>query len=429
MRQTTFYGWKLLAVLWFVLFANFAFPLSGSSVINAYMAAGLHFDRSTLGFAYAAFYWLHGIPAPLIAICVTKKGVRFTLTMGGALVAGGALIMATVVRSSAQVDVVFGVMIGLGVVAGGTLPSQAAVARWFVRKKARAISLLLTGSGIGGIVAPPLLNRVIAASGGNWRAGWLVVSGLSAAATLLTLWFVKERPSDVGQEPDGGVALANPGSAGAKVSQRFYQTTENWTFAEILRSPTMWLFLIASLGYSTGFPAFLAHGVVHLEDLGHSAAGAAFSLSVMALFSLIGHLVVAAIGDYINPQLIWSAGLFLFGAGIFLAVRATGTVGLYLYAVLLGMGYGSLVPSMMTVPVNYFGHKAYPSIVGLILAVGTTVGAIGAYLAGYGYDHFGSYAPAFYLIAGLCVGGSVLLMFMKPPVRRAAKSEAAAVTH
>src|SRR5208282_3784776 len=157
---------------------------------------------------------------------------------------------------------------------------------------------------------------------------------------------------------------------------------------EILRSPTMWLLLIASLGYSVGFPAFLAHGVVHLEDLGHTAAGAAFSLSVMALFSLIGHLVVATIGDYINPQLIWSAGLFLFGAGIFLAVRAAGTVGLYLYAVLMGMGYGSLLPSMMTVPVNYFGHKAYPSIVGLILAVGTTVGAIGAYLAGYGYDHF-----------------------------------------
>ena len=109
-------------------------------------------------------------------------------------------------------------------------------------------------------------------------------------------------------------------------------------------------------------------------------------------------------------------------------MRATGTVGLYLYAVLMGMGYGSLLPSMMTVPVNYFGHKAYPSIVGLILAVGTTVGSIGAYLAGYGYDHSGSYAPAFYLIAGLCVGGSVLLVCMKPPVRRAAKSQAAAVT-
>lgn len=53
---------------------------------------------------------------------------------------------------------------------------------------------------------------------------------------------------------------------------------------------------------------------------------------------------------------------------------------------------------------------------------------IGAYLAGYGYDHFGSYAPVFYLIAGLCVGGSVLLVCMKPPVRRPAKSQVAAVT-
>ena len=52
-RETKFYGWKLLAVFWIILFANFAFPLYGASVVNTYMAAALHWDRTQLGLAYA----------------------------------------------------------------------------------------------------------------------------------------------------------------------------------------------------------------------------------------------------------------------------------------------------------------------------------------------------------------------------------------
>jgi sugar phosphate permease len=427
-RQNAFYGWKLLAALLFIVFANFAFPLYGSSVINAYMAASLHFDRRTLGFAFAVFHWLHGVPGPLVALCVNRKGVRFTLAMGGLLIAAGAFIMFALARTSVEVVVAYGILIGLGTLAGGTLPSQSVIARWFVRRKARAISLLFAGIGIGGVVAPPLLNRVIAAAGGNWRAGWLVVCALSLVAALLALWFVKERPADLGQVPDGELKVLGELSASHHSGLRgVYRTTEEWTFSEVLRSPTLWLLLVASLGYSVGYPAFLAHGVVHLKDLGHTPGQAAFSISIMVFASLIGNLIVAALGDYVDPKHIWAAAMLLFGGGLFLAVHASGAAGLYLYAMLMGVGFGSLIPCMMTVPANYFGHKAYPSIVGLILAVGTTIGSLGSYAAGYAYDRAGTYAPVFYFAAVLSICGTVLLACLRPPVRKAAKSMATTV--
>ena len=108
-QKSEFYGWKLLAVFWLILFTNFAFPLYGASVINAYMAADLHMDRAALGAAYGLFQWMVGLPAPLVAICINKKGVRFTMALGCVGVVIGALLMAFVVRTTLEVNLVFGV--------------------------------------------------------------------------------------------------------------------------------------------------------------------------------------------------------------------------------------------------------------------------------------------------------------------------------
>ena len=72
----------------------------------------------------------------------------------------------------------------------------------------------------------------------------------------------------------------------------------------------------------------------------------------------------------------------------------------------------------MTLPANYFGHKAYSSVLGVLMVAGTISGAVGAYGAGYVYDHFGSYNPAFYAIAVMCLISFFILIALKPPVRK-----------
>ena len=73
MQPREFYGWKFLAVLWLILFVNFAFPIYGSGVISGYMVAALHFDRRTLGIIFAVFYWMHGIPGLWLPFVLTRK--------------------------------------------------------------------------------------------------------------------------------------------------------------------------------------------------------------------------------------------------------------------------------------------------------------------------------------------------------------------
>lgn len=417
-RPNKFYGWGLLGVFWWILVTNLAFPLYGGGVINAYMAADLHFNRSTLGTAFAIFQWMIGLPGPLVAMCVNRKGVRFTVRAGAILVFAGALLMALFVHTAWQFEAAFGFLIGGGVIAAGPLPTQTGISRWFERRRAFAMALLLTGPSVGGLVAPLVLDRVIAHDHGNWRAGWWLISGLSALAVLMASLFVQERPSDLGQYADGEAGSPSPASTAFSQTKRgVYRTSEEWTFAEVVRTPAWWLILLAALGFSAGYTAFLAHGVVHLRDLGHTSGEAAFSFSIMLLALLVGNLVVAALGDHVEPRFLWAVASGAFGVGMLLALKATGAAGLYVYAIFFGIGIGMAFPNMMTLPGNYFGQKAYPLVVGVMMAVATTAGAVGAFGAGYIYDHFGSYSRAFYAIAILSFLGSALALFMTPPVK------------
>ena len=51
-NQQSFYGWKLVAALWFLDFLNMGFPLYGGAVINTYMLKDIAMSRSTFGLGF-----------------------------------------------------------------------------------------------------------------------------------------------------------------------------------------------------------------------------------------------------------------------------------------------------------------------------------------------------------------------------------------
>lgn len=432
-RQSSFYGWKLLAIFWIILFANFAFPLYGASVVNSYMAIALHWDRTQLGTAAAIYQLMVGVPAPLIAILIVKTGVRFTATLGCCVVVAGALLMSFVVHTRLQVDLVYGVMVGLGAMTGGVLVSQTGINQWFSRRKGLAITLVHTGGTFGGFAAARVLDKVIRTFDGNWRAGWWLIAALSTVCAILAGAFVRERPADLGQFPDGIApddrASAAPVTAGAHslAHSSVYKTTDDWSFAEAVRTPTLWLYILSLLGFSAGYPLYLAHGVLHLRDLGYSPAQAASSVSIMLLSALFGTLLFASIADRVEPRLAWAVGSVLFAAGMLLAMHASGSIGLYLYAILLGASFGTMFSAMMVLPANYYGVKGYAAVISLAMVIGTTAGATGEVIAGEIFDHFGSYTPVFYCVAGLSLVAAVILFVMKPARKPANSLVATAV--
>ncbi len=421
MQERPFYGWKLLFIFWAIIILNFTFPTFGTSVVNTYMAKAMHLNRKELGLAFSVFSLMAGLPGPLVAKSINKLGIRVTLVIGTLMASCGSFLMASFVKTTFQAILVFGIIVGSGVAMAGTIGPQVGVARWFREKRARAMSLLLTASGIGGAIAVPTLNGVIAHFGGNWRAAWWCMAAMSLVAALVSGIFVKESPAQMGQMPDGETAADASASSAARASKGgrgVYKTTEDWTLGEALRSPTLWLLVPTYLGFFMGFFIYLAHGISHLEGLGLTPGEAAKSITVIMISSLIGQFAVGALGDRIEPRLLSAVAVCLYGGGTLLAIHASDPVTMYVYAIMMGTGFAAAFTCIMTIWSNYYGPKVYPALLGVTTPIGTILGALGPVTAGYFYDKNHTYTQVFEAVAALCFASAVLYLFAVPPVRR-----------
>ncbi|MDR1726709.1 MAG: MFS transporter [Acidobacteriota bacterium] len=423
MVRTEFYGWKLLGFLWAIVFANLAFPIYGASVVNAVMVQDLDFDRGTLGSLVGLFTVMSGLPGPLVAVSMNRFGVRNTLVGGSLLVVAGSVAMATVVRGSLGAMLAFGVVVGAGVAAGGVIGAQAGLARWFVRRRALVLAVISTASGVGGFMAAPLLNRWIDMTGGGWRMGWWAMAGLSALAAAVAFVFVKERPEDLGQQPDGGApAKAADGDAtGANATgkkARVHRTAEEWSSGEALAGHTYWLMMFCQMGMSCGYTVFLAHGIVHLQDSGHTREIVAWAPSLMAFAGLFSKGIIGAWGDRIDPRYIWAGLVASFGVGIFLLADATSVSVMIAAASCMGLGFGGGVVCLATVVSNYYGVKPFAVLAGVAVAINTTLGSVVPPVTGLLYDKGHGYEGVFYVLAGWCAVGAILLTIMRPPFKK-----------
>jgi len=411
--ERRFYGWTMLAALWGVMFLNLGFPAYGPAVINAAMAKALGLHREMLGNMFSVYMIMSGLPGPLVAVSVNRFGVRRTLILGSVFIIVGALLMATVVTGGLGAMLCFGLLVGTGVATGAALASQAGLARWFVRRRSLALAVLYSAGAIGGFVAAPLLNRLIQVSG-TWRAGWWLLAALSGLAACIALVFVRERPEDVGQAADGfGPAPADgrprPDTRPAFVTRR------EWSFRDAVRNPTYWVLLISLIGTSGGYTLFLAHGVVHLQDLGHSAGVGAWAVGTMTVTGLIGKVILAALGDRLDPRYIFALFMAVFSVGLLLIVDARATWQVFSFATCFGIGFGGGLVCFMSVLSNYYGTRAFASLAGLAVAINTTLSAIAPKVAGHLFDEGVGYAATFYFLAAWGFISAVVLIFTRRP--------------
>jgi MFS family permease len=422
MSEQRFYGWKLLAACWFIMFLNLGIPVYGASGLNALMAPSMHLDRSALGLLFSAYMVMSGLPGPLVAISVNRMGVRRTLMLGSVLLIAGALLMGTVVNSFGFALIAFGLFVGSGVATGAALATQAGLARWFVRRRGMVLSILYSSGAVGGFVSGRLLDRVVTLAGGNWRAGWWVIAVLSGVACVVAAVFVKESPSELGQQPDGDstdAAAAAPSAADAASAMRrsLFRTAENWSYREALASPAYWIMVFALLGVSCGYTLYLAHGFVHLRDLGHSPSEAWQAISLLAVSGLAAKLVIALCGDRIDPRYLWALFQICFGVGLIVVVNARGHASVLVFASCLGVGFGGGLVCLMAALSNYFGTRAFASLAGLAVAINTTLSAVTPYIAGWRHDAGYGYGGSFYFLALWCLVGGAMLIVLRMPSR------------
>lgn len=415
MKEKRFYGWTLVGVFSLVYFLNTSFPMYGAGVINSYMAKSLNMSRGVLGLGVTVFSLTHGLLSPITAFSVNRLGVRLTLTIGSTIMAIGALIMSFAVVDASSYILVYGCFIGFGFGLGAMIPMQSGITLWFKKRKAFALSIVLAIAGLGGIVAAPTANKIIELSNGNWRIAWIFVAGTLITSALVSMLFVRNKPSDLNQVQDGFTPEEiRINSENKKV--QVYQTHDNWSVRKAVRTRTLWLMVFASVTVQAAYLMCLAHGVINLMDKGISNEMAAMSLGLITSFSIIGRLGSGYLGDKYEPRYLYSIGLFIFAIGCFSIIYVTNTVGFFIYTFCTGIGIGISFVCSPTMYGNYFGSETFASLMGTIVPIQSCTGALSPLLAGMLYDAYGSYNVAFIIVSMMLVMGSIGLIFAKPPL-------------
>ncbi|WP_326523869.1 MFS transporter [Sphingomonas sp.] len=403
-----FYGWILLAVFWFILVANLAFPMTGGSLLNTAMARDLGFTREQMGLPFSVYFGVIGLSSPLVATMIGRIGIRWTLTLGNALLTLGSLAMATIVASPMAAMLCFGLVIGFAVASGGNLTAQTAIPRWFVRRRALAYAIMLTASAAGGIFIAPVLTALIGEDSSGWRSGWWVVAGFGAVATLLAATLVREAPEDVGQYADGDTAPADVADRLAVASAAAL------TLRQILTRSDFWTIVLASAVITGGLSLVLAHGAANALDKGHSQAAVGTGLALYALTGVLAKALVGWLGDRMNPATLWAALLVPSAMGLLVAAFAVQGPGLILYSALVGIGLGGAIVCQPATLANRFGAQGFAKAASIVFLLQAAAGVSTPTLAGWAFDPVNGYKWSF-IVAALACGLAIaaLLMFCR----------------
>ncbi len=426
-----YYGWIVVGASSTVVFARMAPAITTLTVLIFPMSQQLGWSRTLIAGSVSAGAIASLVLSPVVGWAIDRYGARPVLVVS---VAGLGLAMVSL--AWATVPFTFYLAFAAGRVVFHTsapIGASTVAARWFIRKRGRAIGIIFLFGAIGGIVFTMVASLVVESHGlrATWIAIGLVVLVFSVAPPLL---LVAERPEDIGLLPDGvepDLAMPStedqravrPGFSGeqaAVITQVRRDDDDSWTLREAIGTRAFWILV------SMGFTSFFVHTSIgvhmgaYFRDIGLGAISAALAVSLSWTVSAVFSVTWGWVTDRIEVRYAYS-GMFLVQAGSTLyLILASGTLGVFLAAGFFGIvsaGF-NVVPSVMYA--NYFGRSSLGRIRGLgeagvLLGQGT-----GPVIAGILFEIQGSYSMIFWVFVALSLTCSLVVLKAKAPVKRAA---------
>ena len=373
----------------------FLTPLSehfGSRALVAAGYSGMQFAGAAMGF--------------FIGPLVDRHGARPIQLVGAAAMALGFFGMSQVDSLPALYLCLAGPL-ALGVTSVGGVAANAAVARWFIRRRGRALGIATAGISFGGIVFAPLTQYLIDTVG--WRGAYAVLGGLVLLVVVPpVLAFMVRDPEDMGLLPDGAT---NGDAAATEANKRTLQREleRSVTPRVAIRDPSFWLLAASFALTMSGIAGTLLFLIPLLTDDGMSASTASTWLAAAAFMGMLGKLGFGAILDRYDQRLVSAACFALQAAGVGILLIGHTTPLLVCFVLLYGYSMGGNATLQASVVGEVFGRLHYGAISARMMPVVVVSQALTVPLVGWTRDHLGTYTPALIaivaaaLLASICV--------------------------
>ena len=414
-----FYGWWLVGLSAFTMVVAGAPVIQGMSVWNPALKAHFGWTPGQLSVAFAFARGVEGgLMGPVEGLLVQRLGSR-RMVLIGTLVLGVGFLLFSRIQELWQLYVSIVVM-SVGASMGTWLPMMTALNNWFVRHRAKALGLTFGLFLTGVVFVVPALAWAVGPidSDQSDRFGWRTAA-LGIGVYILVLAFpvsrlVRNRPEDYGQHPDG--RLPTPATtSGPDGESSAAEGEPEFTWQQALRTRTFWLMSFGHAFTSAVLATVAVHLGLMLDDREISLQTIGWVVSTYAAVGALFTIVGGYIGDRVPIRMAIFGFAVVQSLAIIVLVLAHSAPVAFLFAVLLGIGFGGRLPLVIAVRSAYFGRRAFASITGMSIVPLNLMQIVAPVFAGYMFDVTDSFTIPFSAIGVVGLMGSFLFLLMGDP--------------
>lgn len=390
-----YYGWVIVFVSALIMMV-FAIQMSSRGIFLTSLTEWFNWDRGVISGAYSISLIVSGLLALISGRLADKFGPRIMITLLGLLVGSG-LILMSMVSSIVHVYLIWTLIIGVGTSCGIT-PILSTIPKWFNKRRALVIGITFAGFSVGGIIWPPVVERLVANIG--WQSSYMIVGLIILVIITALAQLMRQNPQKMGLQPYGEREQVE------STPRMLDLAAKGITLTQALKTTPYWLIALCRFGFMFVFQLIAVHIFPHAVDVGLSQIMAAIIVSITAISNTISKLLVGFVADRIGYRLT----LFLSAAVLLLSlivlVFSKELWHFYIFALLFGLAWGISGVMQVTLISRIFGSRSLGTIFGSLEIFLTVGGAIGISIAGIIFDATGSYNTPFVI----CIVQALLVM-------------------
>lgn len=416
-----FYGWINVAVLW-VGYAVIVMPAYyGFGSMVGPLSEGLGIDLAQASMGFTIFVFSTALSTLSVGAFVNTFGAKLTIFFGAVLYVVVGLSMGFLVDNLIWYYIVFAIM-GFGCALAAPVAVHTSISYWFVRKRATAIAIAMTGGGFGAMIFSPVIAKIVAESS-RWQTPWLYVALISGIGGIIVLVFARNKPSDMNQLPDGDKPGSMVNTTGVEKKSRVYKTADSWKTGSALKTPVFTLVLIGGITVIYSMSSVVSLAVTYFTGIGIEKVAAAGAIGLYGLVSIGGRLGSGILCDLYEPRYVSAAGFLLQLIAMVVLITTSNTAMCYLFAVLYGIAFGLTYICIPNLLVNYFGIENFAPINSVMWTVALALGAAAPFTTGMIVKATGSFTYAWIIVLLLAGVSCFCSMIALPPKKAEALAE------
>lgn len=292
--------------------------------------------------------WISVIGMVIFCQWVAKKGVRFVTSIT-TIIMGIDLILFAKTNSF----ILFAISIIIANFIGGTVLLNAApstlINKWFPKKKNLAFGWATMGMPFTTLALLPLLQMGFSKAGPSNT--YLIFGILVIIFGIISVFWVKNSPEEIGLLPDNEVPKPNEKITVANEKEALEIAEKRWTFKTLMTDRNTWL-----IGIGFGLIWLTVVGIVSqliprlIADCGYTPAKATMMMSVAAAIGIFG----SYFWGWLDLKLNTKRSSVLYGVwfiiSLFLLVMPVNEVITWISVIIVGIGIGgvgNLIPSLL----------------------------------------------------------------------------------